>query len=206
MGKRQGLTDVQMMLLIGWNLSAGYWSRLGLSPAEAKDLMSNFAKQIGDNPVKVVKESRPHIQQALMALRKEPFEAIQGEAPFRLHAQTNMKRLLNAYMESGDSGFDETWPQVFSNDQEVQPADYQPIRVVGGGGESRETALEVVGAPDGETRVAAEWWYLRYTFGWEWEPGFHATTTKDESGNRFSVHDGRLPGGSRKQIFFRLPW
>lgn len=195
-----------MMFLIGWNLAAGYWSRLGLSPVEAKELMSNFARQLGDDPLKTVKESRPHIQQALMALRKEPFEAIQGEAPFRPHAQANMKRLLNAYMNGGVSAFDDVWRQVFPDGQEVEPADYQPIRVVGGGGEARETALEVVGAPDQETRVAAEWWYLRYTFGWEWEPGMHATTTKDANGNRFSVHHGRLSGGARKQIFFRLPW
>lgn len=117
-----------MMFLIGWNLAAGYWSRLGLSPVEAKELMSNFARQLGDDPLKTVKESRPHIQQALMALRKEPFEAIQGEAPFRPHAQANMKRLLNAYMNGGVSAFDDVWRQVFPDGQEVEPADYQPIR------------------------------------------------------------------------------
>jgi hypothetical protein len=205
MGNKQGLTDVQMMLLIGWNLAAGYWSRIGLSPAEAKELMFNFAAQVASKPVRT-RELLPPIQQALMALRKDPFEVIQGEAPFRPHAQANMKRLLNAYIEGGDSGLDAAWAEVFSEDQEVQPADYQPIRVVGGNGKSKETALEVVGAPDQETRVAAEWWYLRYTFGWAWQPGVHATTTNDENGNRFSVHDGQLLGGSRKKIFFRLPW
>jgi hypothetical protein len=116
-----------------------------------------------------------------------------------------MRRLLGAYAESGDGGLAAAWHETFPDNREVQPAGYEPIRVLGGGGESSESALEVVGAPDQETRVAAEWWYLRYRFGRDWTPGMHMTTTENANGDRFSVHNIELSGGSRKQIFFRLP-
>jgi hypothetical protein len=35
--------------------------------------------------------------------------------------------------------------------------------------------LEVIGPPDRQTRIAAEWWYLFYTFGQSQAPGMHFT-------------------------------
>jgi hypothetical protein len=205
MAKVKGLSDSEMAWLIAWNLAAGYWGRVGLKPTEAKTLMLTFVRQLQGNLLEAAKHSRVQLQQALMALAKDNFEEIQGEAPFRSHAQKNLRRLLGAYADTGDKGLTAAWHEIFRDNREVQPARYEPIRVLGGDGESSENAAEVVGAPDQETRVAAEWWYLRYRFGRDWTPGMHMTTTENASGDRFSVHNIELSGGSRKQIFFRLP-
>jgi hypothetical protein len=205
MAKEQGLSEVEIAWLITWNVAAGYWSRVGLNPSEAKKLMVDFARQLRGNPLEAAKHSRVQLQQALMALKKDSFEEIQGEAPFRPHAQQNIRRLLGAYAEAGETGIAGAWDEIFPNGRQLQPGRYDPIRVLGGDGESSEGAVEVVGAPDQETRVAAEWWYLRYRFGRGWTPGMHMTTTENASGDRFSVHNIEVPDGSRKQIFFRLP-
>lgn len=205
MVKGKGLSDGEMAWLIAWNLAAGYWSRVGLNPTEAKTLMLRFVRQLQGNLLEAAKQSRVQLQQALMASRKGSFEEIQGEAPFRSHAQQNLRHLLRAYTDGGDTGMAAAWHDLFPDSRQVQPTRYEPIRVLGGDGESSGSALEVVGAPDQETRVAAEWWHLRYRFGRDWEPGMHMTTTENASGDRFSVHNIQLSDGPRKEIFFRLP-
>ncbi len=204
MAKGQELSDIEMAWLIAWNIAAGYWNRVGLTPTEARKLMLDFAKHLQGNPVEAVTRSRVNLRQTLMAVRRESFEEIQGEAPFRQHAQQNLLRLLSAYQAAGDSGMTTAWHQVFPEDREVQPVTTQPIRIIENDGESSDTALEVIGAPGRETRVAAEWWYLRYRFGRNFTPGMHMTTTENANGDCFSVHNIALSDGSRKQVYFRL--
>jgi hypothetical protein len=204
MGKALELSDIEMAWLIAWNIAAGYWNRVGLTPAEAKQLILDFARQLQGNPVEAVTQSRVNLQQTLMALRRESFEEIQDEAPFRQHAQQNLLRLLRAYVATGDSGMATAWHQVFPEGLEMRPATHQPVRVIENGGESADTALEVIGAPGRETRVAAEWWYLRYRFGRNFTPGMHMTTIEDANGDCFSIHNVALSDGSRKRVFFRL--
>jgi hypothetical protein len=205
MAKGQGLSEVEIAWLIAWNAAAGYWSRVGLGPDEAKTLMGDFVREFAANLLEDAKRSQVQLQQALMALRKDSFEEIQDEAPFRPHAQGNMRRLVAAYVEGGDSGISKAWQEIFPEGWEEQPTKYEPIRITGGDGESSDHPVQVVGASDLETRVAAEWWYLRYRFGHGWEAGMHITTREDASGERFSVHSIRFSDGSRKQIFFQLP-
>ncbi len=204
MAKAQELSDIETACLIAWNIAAGYWQRVGLAPAEAKQLISDFAKEFPSDPVETVTHSRVRLQQTLMALRRGGFEEVQGEAPFRQHAQQNLLRLLSAYQAAGDSGMATAWHEVFPKNQEVRPVKYLPIRVIENDGESSDTALEVIGAPDRETRVAAEWWYLRYRFGRNFTPGMHMTTIENANGDRFSIHTIALSDGSSKRVFFRL--
>ena len=80
------------------------------------------------------------------------------------------------------------------------------IRVVGATGDCEERALEVKGAPDRKTRVAAEWWYLYHTFRQGWTPGMHFTTVAKDGNAHFSVHNIHVYPDARKRIYFRLPW
>jgi hypothetical protein len=89
--------------------------------------------------------------------------------------------------------------------REAAQAPEVPIRIIGEGGDCEERALEVIGAPNGETRAAAEWWYLYHTFGSNWTPGIHFTAGADNSAH-FSVHNITVLPGSQKRIYFRLPW
>jgi hypothetical protein len=117
-----------------------------------------------------------------------------------------MESLLRAWKEKGEAGFTEVWERTFPVgwDAALEPQD--PIRIVGEGGDCEERALEVKGAPDQHSRVAAEWWYLYHTFGSNWTPGMHFTAGGKQGGAHFSVHSITLLPDDRKQIYFRLPW
>lgn len=165
--------------------------------------MLDFVRRFAHNLLEDAEQSQVQLQQALMALRGDSFEEIQNEAPFRPHAQGNMRLLVTAYVEGGDSGISKAWQEIFPEGWEERPTKYEPIRIIGGDGESSDRALQVVGAPDLDTRVAAEWWYLRYRFGNGWTALMHTSITENAGGDRFSVHDIRLSDGSRKRVFFR---
>ena len=67
--------------------------------------------------------------------------------------------------------------------------------------------MEVKGAPDRAIRVAAEYWYLYYTFGLSWTPGMpHGTEGAKEGGAHFSARDIQILPDTRKRVYFRLPW
>ncbi len=157
------------------------------------------------DPSAYCKQSSGRLQQSLMAARQSDFETIQRQAPFSRLAQRNMEALLGSWRAAGKDGFARAWDQLFQSGWEADLGRQNPIQIIGDGGDSEEHALEVKGAPDQKTRVAAEWWYLRYTFGWDWTPGMHFTTTGGQDGVSFSVRDIMLADNSRRDVFFRLP-
>lgn len=206
--KVSGLPQIELVWLLGWNIVAGEWQRIGLNPTAGKELLTDLFSKLQGDPSDLSKKSATRLQHCLMALRVGTFEAIQQEAPFSRFAQSNMKTLLQAWRDGGAAGLTRVWNSIFHTGWEAERESPSAIRIVGVGevGDCEARALEVVGAPDRETRVAAEWWYLRYTFGLDWTPGMHMTTAENENGDRFSVHNIELSDGSCKQIFFRLPW
>ncbi|MGH9394562.1 MAG: hypothetical protein ACRD1E_10365 [Terriglobales bacterium] len=61
----------------------------------------------------------------------------------------------------------------------------------------------IPGAEDLMTRVAAEWWYLRFTMDGDWTHGMHMPVIPEEDGAHFSVHEMVAASGERRRIFFR---
>ena len=106
-----------------------------------------------------------------MALRIGAFEEIQQEAPFSRFAQRNMEALLRAWRNGGVRGFAQAWDATFHSGWEDGRERQYPIRIIGDKGDCKERALEVLGAPDRQSRTAAEFWYLFYSLGdgWKWE-------------------------------------
>ena len=202
----QNLTQSEFVWLLGWNIADGQWSRIGLEQEPARQFLLDLVGKLHGDTMQGAKESRGRLQQRLMALRWNIFADIQQEAPFSQHAQRNMDTLLRAWMENGEMGYARAWEQVFRPGWEALREPQQPIQIIGDTGDCEDRALEVKGAPDRETRVAAEWWHLYYTFGVAWKPGMHATTRGKEDGTRFSVHDIYIVPDGRRQVYFRLPW
>jgi hypothetical protein len=207
MAERPGLSDIELAWFLAWSIADGEWARVGLDQAKGRELLLDLFSQIkkGDR-LQAAKESGMRLQQSLMALRRHTFEEIQLESPFSRLAQRNMRNLLRAWTEEGDAGFARAWEQIFQPGWEAAQEAPNPIRIIVDTGESEDRALEVTGAPDTETRVAAEYWYLYYTFGRGWTQTIHYTTRANEHGAHFSVHNIHIFPNSHKQIYFRLPW
>ena len=202
----QNLTTIEVVWLLGWNIADGRWGRVGLDEMAGRGLLLDLFTNLHGGGLEVVKESSGRLQQHLMSLRRGTFEEIQQQAPFRRHVQRNMEALLRAWYEEGEAGFTQTWERIFRVGWDTARAPQEPIRIIGEGGDCQERALEVLGAPDHETRAAAEWWYKFYAYKPGWKPGLHLTTTPDESGTHYSAHEIEIPPDIRRWIYFRLPW
>lgn len=206
MAETSGLSEIELVWLIAWNSAAGEWDRIGLEEAEAREFLLDLVRKLQGDPLDAAKQSRVRLQQGLMALRRGDFQEIQREAPFSRNARHKMESLLRAWVEEGDAGFARVWERIFQPGWEAARGLESPIQIIGEIGDCRERALELKGTADRETRVAAEWWYLYYTFGRGWMPGMHATTIPNEDGIRFSVHNILILPDTEKQVYFRLPW
>lgn len=201
----ENLTTIDFAWFLAWNIADGRWAQIGLDEAAGRSqLLSHVSMLQGEVP-DLVKNSGGRLQQQLMALRRGTFEQIQREAPFSRQARRNMEVLLRAWREEAAAGFEQAWKRTFPAGWEAVRIPQEPIRIVGEGGESEERALETIDAPDREARVAAEWWYKFYTFGSDWSAGLHLTTTPDENGAVYSIHEIELPPDIQKWIYFRLP-
>ena len=203
----QHLSPIEFVWFLAWNIADGQWDKIGIGETAGRgQLLSHFSKLQGGGRFEVLKESSGRLQQRLMALRRGTFEEIQQEAPFSRQAQQNMEDLLRAWKDKGEAGFTRAWQQTFPAGWDAAREAQDPIRIVGEVGDCEERALEVKGAPDRHIRVAAEWWYLYYTFGHNWTPGMHFTTGPNQNGVRFSVHNITLLPDERRPVYFRLPW
>jgi hypothetical protein len=129
------------------------WSR----PLTAKEYLLDLISKLEGDLSDIVKRSSGRLQQSLMALRRGAFEEIQQEAPFSRIAQANMARLLRAWEKSGKAGFTQVWERIFHPGWESERKRQDPIQIVADVGDCAQRALEIIGARDGATRVAAEW-------------------------------------------------
>ena len=205
LAKVNKLSPSELIWLLAWNIAAGDCDRIGLNATNGKTFLLDLFHKLGGGTNNLVTESALRLQQSLMALRIGTFDEVQFEAPFRTFAQKNMEALTTAWKEGGDQKFTSTWEEIFYPGWQEALDAQTVIEIIGGSGESEAEALEVVGAPDGRTRVAAEYWWLRYRFGFQWTPEMHFTTGND-SEQHFSVHHVKLLDGSSLRIHFRLPW
>jgi hypothetical protein len=199
------LTQIEFIWFLGWNIADGRWGRIGLEQLSARHFLMDLFSKLHDDPLEGAKTSCGRLQQRLMAFQRGAFEDIQQESPFSRLAQRNMDALLRAWMEDREAGYARVWEQVFKPGWEAARESQEPIQIFGDVGDCEERALEVKGAPDRGTRVAAEWWYLYHTFGSDWTPGMHFTAGANESAAHFSIHNITVLPDSRKQIYFRLP-
>jgi len=190
-----------------WNIADGEWGRSRLDEQRGREwLRLKYFGNLHGDPLEAVKVARGGLQQSLMASRSGTFEETQQQSPFSRAAQRNMDTLLHAWVNEGETGFARVRAEVFAPGWETARSAEDPIRVVGDTGDCEERALEVRGAPDSETRVAAEWWYLYHTLGRSWKPEMHSTRSGKEEGVHFSVHDILVLPDSHRSVFFRLPW
>jgi hypothetical protein len=203
----RNLTQIEFIWFLGWNIADGRWGRIGLDVTAGRGLLLDLFSKLQDGGcLEVIKESSGRLQQRLMSLQRGTFEEIQQESPFSRLAQHNMESLLRAWKKDREAGFALAWETAFRVGWEAAREAQDQIQIIGEGGDCEERALEVKGAPDRHTRVAAEWWYLYRTFGNNWTPGMHFTTVPNAGRAGFSVHNITVLPNAQRRVYFRLPW
>lgn len=144
-------------------------------------------------------------QQMLMERRQGTFEEIQRDAMFSRVALERLRALLPAWEAGGDAAASVIWERLFTDQPGEGWRTELPVRVTGGNGASEATAIQLLHTLDMETRVAAEWWFLRYSLPQGWQPRCHMSTRREQDGAEFSVHDVQLPDSTAIRVYFRKP-
>ncbi len=76
-----GLSEIELVWLIVWNIADGEWDRIGLGQDDRCKLLLELFVQLHGDPLNAARESRTRLQQRLMALRRGSFEEIQTGVP-----------------------------------------------------------------------------------------------------------------------------
>jgi hypothetical protein len=153
-------------------------------------------KCFNNDPEQFAKNVYADIQCTLMAIRGSDFLTIQQEHPFRKQGKINLARLASAYKERGRDRL----LQVLSDvRQRGQAAKEEPVQVGGGVGASRDDAVLIL-TKDKERGVAAEYWYLNYTYG-PIEPAVQCLL-EQPTGRHYDVVTFDTPAGERRTVHF----
>ncbi len=204
MRKELGVSQADILFLTAWKCAAGEWDQLGLAADQAREMLFDFIGVIQGDRIQAIRHSRLSLQNSLMALRRGSFEEIQREAPFLDYANRNLLELVGAWTAGGKVEFASLWEKLFAPGWQDKMQHQEPILIAGSGGDSEENALETIGAPDQQTRVATEYWYLNFTFGKLWKALLHASMTSEDHVSRYSVHHVEIFPKMAKRVYFRV--
>ena len=194
-GARFELSKEEMVCILFSFCVSGKWDEMNLSEKEAQEWLLNFIRGLQDHTGKAVKSIFGIMQNTLMAHRKDSFDQIQQEPFFWPSALRNSMHLDAAFVAAGDDGFRVEWKKIFSPGWKTRSPAPRLIAITGGSGNSAETAL-VINAPEVETRVAAEYWYLYYTYGRGWSVEVQKLI------GQCDVLQIVFPDGRKKTVFF----
>jgi hypothetical protein len=148
---------------------SGRWEEMAGIEEDAREFALEVTQALKHHDKQTVRALFGRTKQALMSNHgKWSFERVQQEPAFSEFGLQNMIRLVQAWKAAGDAGFRQEWNRTFTAGWQRNAPAHRVVTIRGGPGDSAETAF-VLDAPDVETRVAAEHWYLYYTYGEAWQ-------------------------------------
>lgn len=201
---RFDLNEGELLYLIAMHVAAGWWEDFGNSEERAKSFLMSMIKVLKAHGPEAIRDLVWTMQNTLMAQRKDDFQTIQMQPPFIPCVRNHLEILDEWWVSDGEQGFNEMWDMVFRSGWRAEVVPHEIIRLSGGRGDSAETALRVH-APDAETRICAQYWYLHYTYGRrneDWKLGIQGLTVPDERGREFDVMNVILPDGEENKFYF----
>ena len=204
LGARFELREGELLYLAGMNVAAGNWELFGNSEQEARTFLMSMIAILKNHGPDEIRNLVWKMQNILMAQRDGDFLSIQTNAPFIPCVRNHMETLDECWVAGGEAGFLEMWDIAFRPGWREKVVPHEIIRLSGGPGESGDTAFRVY-APDGETRICAQYWYLCYNYGRihkDWKPGVQGLTFPDEQGREFDVMNVILPDGEERKFYF----
>src|SRR5437899_2577183 len=126
-----GLSEIEFVWLLGWNIADGQWACIGLGESGARKFLLELLSKLHGDLFDAAKQSRTRLQQLLMALHRGDFEETQQESPFSLYARHNMDALLRGWMEERERGFERLWQEIFQPGWEAARQRQNPIQITG---------------------------------------------------------------------------
>lgn len=201
---RFDLSRIELTYLGAMYIACGNWEGLDNSEESARDFLLNVIGALKSHGYNTIRAIVWIMQNTLMAQRKSHFLTIQKEPPYMRFTFRNLLLLDEAWSSGRDQAFHSEWDEIFASGWKDAVPPHELIRITGGPGDSEDTAF-IVHAPDAETRICAQYWYLYYTYGRmykDWQPGVQGLTFPDEKGREFDVMNVRLPEGREEKIFF----
>jgi hypothetical protein len=176
---------------------------MDFSEAEARAFLVHFFACLKGKPEDGVRASYLSLQNTFMAMRRGTFHSIQSEPPFSRFGRQNMKILLKAWLEGGETGLTSRWGEVFGSGWRTRVQQQYPVRVEVRSGESPEHAIQIQ-TDHAEDRVNGEYWHLYYEYGLRWRCEMQVSTLPDASGRRYDILHIQLEGGQKKRFYFLL--
>jgi hypothetical protein len=199
MSRPRGFSDSELATLAVCFVAVGRWTDAGLTEDEGRYLVMRFFECLTNDPAKALRASYLSLQNTFMAMRKDTFEQIQKEPAFSRSGRKKIKRLLRAWLDSGNEEFEALWKQIFNSCFTTIPE--SPVSIIANSGESEEQAIRII-TSDPEERVNAEYWWLYYEYGRGWERGLQLLTRPDSKGRRFDILNIEFQDGQTKRLYF----
>jgi hypothetical protein len=194
------LEDTEHVCVIATYVAAGRSEEINLLPDQRQPWFLSFAQSLSGDVEEAVNAIFSMLQHVLMAQHRHDFTTVQLEPAFSPFARANAVALAKAAM-LGKSDLDAEWRRTFAPGWEERVPEQLLTTYSGGPGDSPSTALTIL-APDLTTAIHAEYWYLFYVFGRNWQLGDEHRTTPNEEGRVFDQLELIFPDGARLWTFF----
>jgi hypothetical protein len=198
---RLPLTREDGLLLTTAFLISGRWAELNLSEAEAAELLLKHLECRTPHGLERNRSMLLRIQNRLMAIRMDDFFRIQLEPPFSNEALRHLNRLDDAWKARGADGFYLEWKNTFTPDVLKKHQGPSVLAITGGPGHSEHDAF-CIEAIDPIAKINAEYWYLNYVYGLNFELGNQFLIGPKDSGRRFDVLEIVMTNGVQRRLFF----
>ncbi len=197
------LSADENVCLIASHIAAGRWMQISMDEPQALTWFLHFLQSLRGEPSEAVLAIYTMTRSILMAHHKTDFLGIQLQPPFLEFARTNTEKLANALRDRQEKGFKAEWQEIFSPGWYDRQPEHIIITYDGGPGDSRDSAL-VMHAPDAESSVHAEYWYLFYQFGRDWRLGRQLKEQAGVNGKFYDCLEVVPPVGAAKFIYFDI--
>lgn len=194
------LEDTEHVCVIASYVAAGRSEEINLIPEQRQSWFLSFAQSLSGDSEEAVNAIFTMLQHVLMAQHRNDFTAIQLEPAFNPAARENAVALAKA-AQLGSDELAEEWRRIFAPGWEERMPEQVLSTYSGGPGDSAATAVTIL-APDLTTAIHAEYWYLFYFYGRNWQLGREERSAAHGNGRVYDQLESVFPDGTRKWTYF----
>ena len=197
------LSTDENVCLIAAHVASGRWMQISMDEPQAMTWFLHFLQSVRGEPSEAVPAVYAMMRSVLMAHHKTDFLGIQLQPPFLEFARFNTEQLANALRERQEQGFKSQWQEIFSPGWYDRQPEHIIITYDGGPGDAFDNAV-AMHAPDAETSVHAEYWYLFYHFGRDWRLGRQIKEQAGVNGKFYDCLEIVPQDGPAKFVYFDI--